>query len=132
MKPVEPGLAYAFSITTDASHSASAFGNDGVTVLSTAALIGFMETAAERCAISCYDRGEASVGIGVHIRHVAPAPAGATLEARARLVDVNRRKLGFEVEVAWNDTVLIIGTHDRAVVDLCSFLERANAAMLVR
>jgi len=126
MKPVEPGLVYSFSIATDASHSAEAFGNAEVTVLGTAALIGFIETAAERCVSDHYDCGEASVGIGVHIRHIAPAPAGAVVEARARLVDVSRRKLGFEVEVAWRDTVLMIGTHDRAVVDLASFLERSG------
>ena len=38
--------------------------------------------------------------------------------AQARLVQVNRRKLGFEVEVVWRDTVVMIGTHDRAVIDL--------------
>jgi fluoroacetyl-CoA thioesterase len=132
MKPVEPGVAYSYSIATDASHSAEAFGNAEVTVLGTAALIGFVETAAERCVRPYYDRGEASVGIGVHIRHIAPAPAGATVEARARLIDVSRRKLGFEVEVAWNDVVLMIGTHDRAVIDLCSFLDRMGQTALAR
>ncbi|MFI5012851.1 MAG: thioesterase family protein [Hyphomicrobiales bacterium] len=132
MKPVEPGLVYSFSMKTDASHSAEAFGNAEVTALGTAALIGFIETAAERCVRPHYDRGEASVGTGVHIRHVAPAPVGAVVEARARLVDVNRRKLGFEVEVAWGDTVLMIGTHDRAVIDLRSFLERIGFAALAR
>ena len=130
MKPIEPGLAYSFTITTDAAHSAEAFGNAEVTVLGTAALIGLVERAAERCASACYDRGEASVGTGVHIRHVAPAPAGALVEVRARLVQVNRRKLGFDVEVAWQDDVLMIGTHDRAVVDLDNFLERAGIRAL--
>ena len=132
MKPVEPGLVYSYSIVTDASHSAEAFGNADVTALGTAALIGFVETAAERCLRPYYDRGEASLGIGVHIRHVAPAPAGATVEACARLIDVNRRKLGFEVEVSWKDVVLMIGTHDRAVIDLRSFLDRMGQAALAR
>jgi fluoroacetyl-CoA thioesterase len=130
MKPIEPGLTYTFTIKTDASHSAEAFGNSEVTVLGTAALIGLVERAAERCASSCYDRGEASVGTGVHVRHVAPAPAGALVEVRARLADVNRRKLSFDVEVAWRDNVLMIGTHDRAVVDLESFLVRSGVATL--
>jgi fluoroacetyl-CoA thioesterase len=130
MKPIEPGLVYSFSITTDASHSAEAFGNAEVTVLGTAALIGLIERAAERCVSECYDRGEASVGTGVHVRHVAPAPVGAVVEVRAKLVDVNRRKLSFDVEVAWQDNVLMIGTHDRAVIDLNSFLERTGLATL--
>jgi predicted thioesterase len=130
MKPIEPGLTFSFTIKTDASHSAEAFGNAEVTVLGTAALIGFMERAAERCASACYDRGEASVGTGVHVRHVAPAPAGALVEVRAKLADVNRRKLSFDVEVAWRDNVLMIGTHDRAVVDLGSFLQRTGIAPL--
>jgi predicted thioesterase len=128
MKPIEPGLTYSFTIKTDASHSAEAFGNANVTVLGTAALIGFIESAAESCVAGCYERSEASVGTGVHIRHVAPAPVGALVEVRARLVQVNRRKLGFDVEVAWNDAILMIGTHDRAVVDLDGFLERTGLA----
>lgn len=132
MKPVEPGLVYSFSITTDASHSAEAFGNADVTVLGTAALVGFIETAAERCIAPYYDSSEASVGIGVNIRHIGPAPAGAVVEAQARLVQVNRRKLGFEVEVVWRDFVLMIGTHDRAVIDLRAFLEHAGLAALAR
>ena len=118
----------AFTITTDSSHSAEAFGNAEVTGLGTAALIGFLERAAERCASTCYECGEASVGTGVHVRHVAPAPVGAHVEVRARLADVNRRKLSFDVEVAWRDNVLMIGTHDRAVVDLDSFLQRTGIA----
>jgi predicted thioesterase len=130
MKPIEPGLTFAFTIKTDAAHSAEAYGNAEVTVLGTAALIGLIERAAERCASSCYERGEASVGTGVHVRHVAPAPAGALVEVRARLTDVNRRKLRFDVEVAWRDNVLMIGTHDRAIVDLANFLERTDIATL--
>jgi predicted thioesterase len=130
MKPVEPGLVYSFTIATELCHSAEAFGNSGVLVLGTPALIGFIETAAERCVHAYYDRDEASVGIGLHVRHVAPAYAGALVEARARLIDVSRRKLGFEVEVAWRDTILLIGTHDRAVVDLREFLNRAGFAAL--
>jgi fluoroacetyl-CoA thioesterase len=132
MKSVEPGLVHSVLIATNASHSAEAFGNAAVTVLGTAALIGFVETAAERCIGPYYDSGEASVGIGVNIRHIAPAPAGATVEARARLVHVNRRKLGFEVEVIWQDNVLMIGTHDRAVIDLRGFLGISDLAALAR
>jgi fluoroacetyl-CoA thioesterase len=130
MKPIEPGPTFSFTIKTDRSHSAEAFGNAEVTVLGTAAMIGLVERAAERCASACYDRGEASVGTGVHIRHVGPAPAGATVEVRARLVHVNRRKLSFDVEVAWQDNVLMIGTHDRAVVDLDTFLKRTGLKAL--
>jgi fluoroacetyl-CoA thioesterase len=130
MTPIEPGIAYAFTIETGASHSAEAFGNANVNVVGTAALIGLIERAAERCARACYDSGEASVGTGVHVRHISPAPVGARLEVRARLVHVNRRKLGFDVEVAWGDNVLMIGTHDRAVVDLDDFLGRTGVAPL--
>jgi fluoroacetyl-CoA thioesterase len=130
MKPVEPGLVHTITIATELCHSAEAFGNAGVLVLGTPALIGFIETAAEHCVHAYYGPDEASVGIGLHVRHVAPAPAGAVIEARARLIDVSRRKLGFEVEVAWRDAILLIGTHDRAVVDLRDFLYRAGFAAL--
>ena len=52
-------------------------------------------------------------------------PTGAPKSNELTLEDA-----GFEVEVAWQDIVLMIGTHDRAVIDLCSFLERTGLAAL--
>ena len=124
--PPVPDFASMF-LTTERD-SAAAFGNAGVTVVGTPALIGVLETAAARCAAPLLEAGEATVGTMVNIRHLAAAPTGARIEARARLSGREGRRLTFEVDLRWGEVLLMSGTHERAVVDLARFLARLPAA----
>lgn len=124
MKPIAPGLRAAHTVATTERDSAEAFGNPGVRVVATPALIGFLETAAHRCLESVYEPGEGSVGTHVDVRHLAAAPAGATIDAAAEVTTVEGRRIRFAVMARWGEAVLMQGTHERAVVDLARFLAR--------
>ena len=124
MKPVAIGAQHRYSIATGPEHTAEAFGNSGVPVVGTPALIGFLETAADRCLQPLYEHKEGSVGTLVEIVHLAPAPKGATIEARAELVAIDGRRHRFAVKALHGDTPLMTGIHERVVVDLERFLAR--------
>jgi len=124
MKPLAPKTRATHSVVTTERDSAEAFGNPGVRVVATPALIGFLETAAHRCLERAYDAGEGSVGTHVDVRHLAAAPAGATIEAAAEVTSVDGRRVRFAVAARWGDTLLMEGIHERAVVDLARFLAR--------
>ena len=117
-----------YTIRTTDRHTAAAFGNTGVTVIGTPALIGFLETASADCAKPLIGEGDATVGTMVAVRHSAAAPAHAVVEARARLLSRDARRLTFAVEARWGTVVLMSGTHERAIVDLARFLGRLAAA----
>ena len=70
----------------------------GVPVVGTPALIGFLETAADRCLRPFYEDREGSVGTLVEIVHLAPAPQNALIEARAELIAIDGRRYRFAVE----------------------------------
>ena len=55
-------------------------------VLSTWSLVHHLEWAARRLLESCLEAGEEGVGAGVDVRHLAPAPLGTELRARAELL----------------------------------------------
>jgi fluoroacetyl-CoA thioesterase len=128
MKPVAIGTTHRYSIATGPEHTAEAFGNAGVPVVGTPALIGFLETAADRCLRPFYEAKEGSVGTLVEVVHLAPAPRNATIEARAELIAIDGRRHRFAVAAFCSDTPLMKGTHERMVVDIERFLARLSGA----
>ncbi len=125
MKPLPRGVRFSFSITTQYRDTAEAFGNPGVRVIGTPALIGFLETAADRCIAAYYEADEGSVGTSINVQHLAAAPEGCTIVAQALVIEVtDNRKVRFGIEAKSGDTVLMKGQHERAVINLRRFLER--------
>jgi fluoroacetyl-CoA thioesterase len=124
VKPIASGARYSFTVQTGKRDTAEAFGNAGVPVVGTPALVGFLETAADRCLRPAYEGKEGSVGTTIDVAHLAPAPENASIEARATVLSVDGRKVRFAVEVLRDETVLMKGFHERAVVDMERFLAK--------
>ena len=127
MKPVAVGQSLRLRIETNDSHTAAHYGNEGFAVIATPVLIGFLETAANECLRPSYDPGEGSVGIHVNVRHLAAALPGAVVEAIVVVTAVKGRHVEFAVEARAGETLLMEGSHGRAVVDLTRFLARLGA-----
>jgi predicted thioesterase len=87
-------------------------------VLSTPTMIQLIEMTCLAAAQGHLDAGETTVGTHGCVRHQAAAMEGEELEVRARLTEVNRRRLTFAVEVEGPRGLLSEGTHERAVVSL--------------
>ena len=122
MTAVEIGEHLTFDIDTEYRHTAEAFGNDGVRVVGTPALIGFLETAAGRILRRHQDDGDVSVGTSVDVRHLAAAPEGATITATAEVVAVDGDRIEFAVEARHGERVLMTGHHGRAIVTFDRFM----------
>ncbi len=97
----------------------------GRRVLSTPAMIGLMEGAANRAVEHLLPEGWLTVGYLVNVRHLAAAPLGSVVRARAELTEVDGRRLVFKVEAWQGGKKVGEGTHERRVVELKRFLERA-------
>ena len=132
MKPIAPGTRHSFIVQTQYCDTAAAFGNPGVPVVGTPALIGFLETAADRCLKLFYEANEGSLGTSIDVAHLAPAPENAVIEARAEVISVDGRKLRFAVEARHGESLLMKGFHERMVVDLARFLAKLAAQVAKR
>jgi predicted thioesterase len=121
MKPVTIGQSYTHRVHTTHAHTADAYGNKGIAVVATPVLIGFLETAATECLRPCCDEGEGSVGTTVNVRHVAACLAGSVIDAIATVTAVKGKQVEFKVEARAGDTVLMEGSHGRAVINLARF-----------
>lgn len=78
------GEAATYRMAVDSSRTIS-LGHDGFSaeVCSTPSLILAMELAAKQLLLPHLEENEKSVGVSVEIEHLAPTPAGETIEAWA-------------------------------------------------
>ncbi len=125
-----PRIGKQTSLTIEATEddSAAAVGNVEVDVVATTALILFLEAAAAELIDDCCEAGEISVGSAVNVRHLAAAPIGAKIKATAKVTAVQGRRIDFAVEAHHGRKALMIGTHQRVVVNQERFMKQHGLA----
>src|ERR1700753_4387211 len=74
------------------------FARDGIpAVLSTPNLIGLLERTARKALEPFLEPDERSVGIEIELRHLAPTPLGAQVTCVARVIQVDGKKINFQI-----------------------------------
>ena len=97
-------------------------------VYATPMMILEMEMTAGDAISGALKPGWVTLGVEVDIRHLAAAPVGATIRTAARVIEVERRVIRFEVEAYWDKRRIGAGLHGRALVNVESFMKRFEAA----
>ena len=69
---------------------------------------------------------EQSVGTHIDVSHIAATPPGIEVVAKVRLIEVDRRRLLFEVEVRDGVEVISRGKHERFIIDKSRFDEKVG------
>lgn len=125
------GREFEMQREVTSANTAENFGNPGVPVFATPALVGLLEETAIGCVASALEDGAGTVGTLVNVQHLAASPIGLTISSRARLTEVDGRRLVFEVEASDGQDEVAKGTHERFVVgSMERFLERAQEKAL--
>ncbi|MEV4727625.1 MULTISPECIES: thioesterase family protein [Micromonospora] len=103
---------------------ATRWGNEGLMVLSTPAMLGLMEQTCVEVLAPVLSSGEMTVGVGVTLTHAAAAGRGEPVTYRVALTVAGRDvDVDFTV-VGPTGTVLGHGSHRRRIVDRAAFLRR--------
>ena len=125
-----PRIGKQTSRTIEATEedSAAVVGNTNVDVVATTSLILFLEAVAAELIDDCCEAGEISVGSAVNVRHLAAAPIGAKIKATAKVTAVQGRRIDFAVEAHYGRKTLMIGTHQRVVVNQERFMKQHGLA----
>jgi len=94
------------------------------TVFATGFMVGFLEWACLNAVIPHLDwPEEQTVGTHVNVSHLAATPSGFTVTADVELVEVDGRRLVFNVEGHDGVDVISRGTHERFVINKRKFDE---------
>jgi fluoroacetyl-CoA thioesterase len=123
--PLAPGLEARYERVVPIEWTIAQYDARLPAVFSTPAMIGMMEMAAARAVQPALPGGAITVGTRIEVDHLKAAPAGATVVASAKLVEVSGRFLTFEVEARNGSEVIGRGRVFRAIVELSRFVQKA-------
>ena len=99
-------------------------------VFATPMMIYLMEVTAGDLIQPYLPEGWITVGAVVNVKHLAATPEGATVTARAEVVEVGKGTVTFKVEAHDGVEKIGEGTHVRAPVEVARFLKRVDAKRL--
>lgn len=124
---IAPGLTGQSQTVVKRQDLASAYGNQGVDVMSSMTLMTLLEQAAIAALQPALAPGQMTVGARMEMDHLAPTPEGFTVTARAELAEVAGRKLVFRLTASDGLDTVAQAVHVRYVVDSQRFFEGVAA-----
>ena len=124
MPELKPGLAGTAETIVRETNTAIAMGSGSLQVFATPCMVALMEQAACNAVDPCFNDSESSVGTLVNITHDAATALGKKVTATATLVEVQGRKLVFEVTAADEDKQIGKGRHERVIINKEKFMAK--------
>jgi len=104
--------------------TAARYGSGLVEVYATPAMVGLMEKTCLVSVLPYLPEGFGTVGIKVDIVHTRATPIGMKVRCESTLIEIDRRRLVFEL-VAYDEKGEIgRGRHERFVIDTKKFMEK--------
>ena len=123
---LEIGIKGNKKVIVDDTNTAEVYGSGDLPVFATPAMIGLMEFTASASVSSYLEEGQATVGTVVNVKHVAATPVGMEVHCESELVEIDRKRLVFNVK-AYDECGLIgEGVHERFIIDVEKFMSRTN------
>jgi predicted thioesterase len=118
---LQVGLTGRADLAVTDRDTAVALGSGDVEVLGTPRVVALAEQATVAALSGHLSEPYTSVGTRVEVEHRVPTAVGGTVQAEARLVSVEGRRLGFRVVVREGAQTVAEGRIDRVVVDRARF-----------
>jgi fluoroacetyl-CoA thioesterase len=127
---VRVGMAAETTVTVTPEMTVGHFVADMPRVYATPIMILHMEMASGSAIAGHLPDGFVSVGMDVKVRHLAATPVGRTVRATARVLEIDRKSVVFDVEAWDGDRKIGDGTHRRGIVNLVEFEKRFGVEQL--
>src|ERR1700674_533151 len=121
---LETGLVGEATTTVTHENTAAFVGAGGVEVFGTPMMVALMENAAWRAVADSLDEGDVTVGTQINVKHLGATPLGQKVRASAELIEIDGRRLVFNVEAYDEQRKIGEGQHERFIVNLERFVKR--------
>jgi len=105
--------------------SAARIGSGLVEVFATPMMVALVERTCNESVLPYLSKGQGTVGTLINVSHIAATPIGMRVWCESELMEVDRRRLVFNVK-AYDECGLIgEGIHERFVIDTERFQQKA-------
>lgn len=104
--------------------TAEYIGNKGVTMLSTPAMIRFMEDASAQIVFNNMPKNCRPVGTKINVEHINPTPVNTKVTVKATLTAIKGKKLCFAVEAFNKKCKIGFGEYEQHIIVLEDFLNK--------
>jgi predicted thioesterase len=104
--------------------TAARYGSGLVEVYATPAMIALMEKTCLNSVLSYLPEGYGTVGVKVDVVHSKATPVGMRVTCESTLLEVDRRRLVFELVARDERGEIGKGQHERFVIDTKKFMEK--------
>lgn len=127
MKDIIIGTSHTLSTVVTEDKLACNLKSGSLPVFATPAMAALMEETSAAALSLFLEEGETSVGTALDLKHTAATPLGMKVTATAEIVEVDRRRVTFQVTVRDEQEEIGSARHDRVIVGAEKFLAKANA-----
>ena len=109
--------------------TAKYLGSGELAVFATPCMIALMENTAYKSVQPFLDPGQGTVGTLLNVKHLAATPVGMEVRCETRLIEIDRKRLVFEVKAFDACGLIGEGTHERFIIDNQKFMQKANGKL---
>jgi len=124
---LETGIKGHGETVVDHTNTAKFVGSGELEVFATPSMVALMEQTCQQSVAGELEPGQGTVGTHLDISHDAATPLGMKVTVDTELVEVDRRKLVFEVKANDECGPIGQGRHERFIIWSDKFIEKANA-----
>ena len=122
---LETGIKGKEELTVTEEITAKVVGSGGLEVFATPMMIALSEKTALTSIMPYLEEGQSTVGTKIDIAHIAATPVGMKVTCETELIEIDRRRLVFSVNVYDEIEKIAEGTHERFIVDNEKFISKA-------
>ena len=123
---LEIGMKGSAETVVTIDNTAKAFTSGALEVFATPAMISLMEETCWKMIQPELEEGLGSVGTKVNVSHTAPSAIGKTIVCEATLIEIDGRRLTFEVVCSDENGMVGMGTHERFIINNEKFMAKAE------
>lgn len=123
---LEIGMKGSAETVVTIDNTAKAFTSGALEVFATPAMISLMEETCWKMIQPELEEGLGSVGTKVDVSHMAPSAIGMTIMCEATLIEIDGRRLTFEVVCSDENGMVGMGTHERFIINNEKFMAKAQ------
>ena len=130
---LKPGIDYEFTFKVPESKTVASLYPEAPefqimpNVLATGFMVGLIEWTCIRAINPHIDwPREQTVGTNIQVNHTAATPPGLSVTVFVKLIEVDRRRLVFEVSASDGIDRISKGIHERFIVDAEAFTEKVS------